>query len=185
MGSYTPMKTLFPFLVAALEVFNRYLFSMSVRLFRIYFFIKTSLKGSENGSFAWDIADKWMHHHDSTPGHTALSVTEFFISKGIPVVPQPPNSPDLSPCDFFLFHKLKNVLKGHHFGTSKDIQKCVTDMLKTILVDKFQRCNQKWEQRLHRCVAAQGNYFEEDNIYVWKNKNLASKKSVSLLFCHT
>jgi hypothetical protein len=33
----------------------------------------------------------------------------------------------------------------------------VTDMLKTIPIDDFQRCYQKWEQCLHRCVAAQGN----------------------------
>ena len=43
----------------------------------------------------------------------------------------------------------------------------VTDMLKTIPAEDFQRCYQKWEQRLHRCVAAQG-----DNIDVWKNKNI-------------
>ena len=37
-------------------------------------------------------------------------------------------------------------------------------MLKTIPVEDFQRSNHKWKQRLHRCAAAQGNYFEEDNI---------------------
>jgi hypothetical protein len=42
----------------------------------------------------------------------------------------------------------------------------VADMLKTIPVEDLQRCYQKWEQRFHRCVAAQGNYFEEDKIDV-------------------
>jgi transposase len=113
-----------------------------------------------------DIADKWMLHHDNAPCHTALSIIEFLTSKGIPVVPQPPYSPDLSPCDIFLFPKLKNVLKGRHFGTLENIQKSVTDMLKTIPVEDFQRCYQQWEQRLHRCVAVQGNYSEGDNIDV-------------------
>ena len=36
----------------------------------------------------------------------------------------------------------------------------VTDMLKTISVEDFQRCYQKW------CVPAQGNSFEGDNIDV-------------------
>ena len=40
----------------------------------------------------------------------------------------------------------------------------LTDMLKTIPIEDFQRCYQKWEQCLHRCVAAQGNYFEGDDI---------------------
>lgn len=64
-----------------------------------------------------DIADKWMLHHDNAPYHTVLFITECFNSKGIPVVPQPPYLPDLSSCDFLLFPKLKNVLKGQHFGT--------------------------------------------------------------------
>ena len=49
-------------------------------------------------------------------------------------------------------------------------------MLNTIPVEYFQRCYLKWEQRLYLCVAAQGNYFEGDNIDVWKkkiNKNYA------------
>ena len=39
-------------------------------------------------------------------------------------------------------------------------------MLKTIPVEDFQGCYEKWEQRFHRCVDAQGNYFEGDNIDV-------------------
>ena len=46
----------------------------------------------------------------------------------------------------------------------KNIQKSVTDILKAIPFEYFQRCYQKWEERLHRRVAAQGNYFEGDNI---------------------
>ena len=50
-----------------------------------------------------NVADNWMLHHDNTPCHTAISMIEFLAKKGIPVVPQPPYSPDLSPCDFFVF----------------------------------------------------------------------------------
>jgi histone-lysine N-methyltransferase SETMAR len=49
------------------------------------------------------IANNWMFHHDNTPCHMAISVTEFLAKNGIPVIPQPPYTPDLSPCDFFLF----------------------------------------------------------------------------------
>ena len=53
-------------------------------------------------------------------------------------------------------------------------------MLKAIPVKDFQRCYQKWEQRLHLCIAAQGNYFEMDNIGVWKNKYF-DKSKISLI----
>ena len=61
------------------------------------------------------IARTWMLHHDNAPCHTAVSINGFLAEKSIPVVPQPPYSPDLSPCDFFLFPRLKNHLKGRHF----------------------------------------------------------------------
>ena len=48
-----------------------------------------------------DIADIWMLHHDNAPCHTAISINQFLTEKGIPVVPQPPYSSDLTPCDFF------------------------------------------------------------------------------------
>ena len=79
------------------------------------------------------------------------------------MVPQPPYSPDLSPCNFFLFPKLKFYLKGRHFGTVENIEKAVTDQLKAILVSDYQCCYEEWEC-LWRCVASQGNYFEGDKL---------------------
>ncbi|GFT38701.1 protein GVQW3 [Trichonephila clavipes] len=93
-----------------------------------------------------------------------FSVNRFLASKNIPVAPQPPYLPDLSPCDFFLFPKLKNYLKGHHFGTLENIQTAVTDQLKTIPISEFLQCYEEWKKRLQRCVASEGSYFEGDNV---------------------
>jgi len=90
--------------------------------------------------------------------------TEFLFKKGISVYQQPPYSPNLSPCDFFLFPKLKFHLKSHHFGIVDNIQKVVTDQLRALLHEDFQHCYQEWEQHLRRCVASQENYFEGDNV---------------------
>ena len=105
-----------------------------------------------------------MLHHDNAPCHTAISVNEFLAKKRISVVPQPPYSPDLCPCDFFLLPKLKFHIKDRHFGTVDNIQKVVTDQLKALLHEDFQHCYREWEERLWRCVASQGNYFEGDNV---------------------
>ena len=75
-------------------------------------------------------------------------------------IPQPPYSPDLSPCDFFLFPRFKNHMKGRHFGTLGNIQKSVTDELKGIPAEAFQHCYEQWKQRLRRFVAAQWKYIE-------------------------
>jgi len=69
-----------------------------------------------------NIADDWVLHHDNTSAHAALSIREFLAKKNFPVLPHPPYSPDLAPCDFYLFRKLKLKLKGHHFGTRENIK---------------------------------------------------------------
>jgi len=49
----------------------------------------------------------WLLHHNNALAHNALSIREFFVKNNIAVLEQPPYSPDLAPCDFFLFPKLK------------------------------------------------------------------------------
>jgi hypothetical protein len=47
------------------------------------------------------------------------------------ITPPPrPQSPDLSPTDYFLFHKLKMNLKGLHISEVADIQEAVNVELK-------------------------------------------------------
>jgi hypothetical protein len=48
----------------------------------------------------------------------ALSVREVLPSKQITVLEYPASSPDLVPSDYFLFQKIKKILKGRHFMTS-------------------------------------------------------------------
>jgi hypothetical protein len=46
--------------------------------------------------------------------------------------PHPPYSPDLDPCDFFLFPKLKRRMKGRSFDTIEEIQEESQLVLDTI-----------------------------------------------------
>ena len=111
-----------------------------------------------------DIADDWVLQHDNAPAHTALSIREFLAKKNIPVLPHPPYSPDLAPCDFYLFPKLKSKLKGHHFGTMENIQRIVTDELNTLMENDFQYCYDQWKKCWNHCVTSQRSYFEGDNL---------------------
>jgi hypothetical protein len=38
------------------------------------------------------------------------------------LIPHPPYSPDLAPCDFFRLPKIKLKLKGRRFDTTEEIQ---------------------------------------------------------------
>ena len=45
----------------------------------------------------------WLLYHGNAPTHNALGIREFLAKNNIAVLEQPPYSPDLAPCDFFLF----------------------------------------------------------------------------------
>jgi hypothetical protein len=51
-----------------------------------------------------------------------------------------PYSPDLAPVDFYLFPQLKSGWKGQHFCDSTDIVENVTEELKRLLPNFFQKC---------------------------------------------
>ena len=106
--------------------------------------------------------NSWFLHHDNAPAHSALSIREFCAKNRLTVLPQPPYSPDLAPCDFFLFPKLKSVLKGRRFDTIDDIKKNSSLALKDIPKEAFQDCMVKWKHRWDKCVNRGGEYFEGD-----------------------
>jgi len=111
-----------------------------------------------------DIRDDWVLHYDNPPAHTALSIREFLAKKNIPVLPHPPFSPDLAPCDFYFVPKFKLKLKGHHFGTTENIQKIVTDELHTLTENDLRYCYDQWKKRWNHRVTSRGSYFEGDNL---------------------
>jgi len=84
--------------------------------------------------------NSWILHHNNAPTHMALSVMEFLETKQITVPERPAYSPDLAPSDFFLFTKIKEILKGRHFDDIDDIRSSTTAALKAIPQNQFQNC---------------------------------------------
>ncbi|UYV64538.1 hypothetical protein LAZ67_3001139 [Cordylochernes scorpioides] len=94
----------------------------------------------------WTNGD-WILHHDNARPHTAHLVTSFLAKNGTEILPQPPYSPDIAPNDFFLFPKLKAVLKGRHFDTRDDIIEKSLLALKSIPKEAYKNCFDNWEKR--------------------------------------
>ena len=81
-------------------------------------------------------------------------------------MPQTPYSPDMAPCDFFLFPKMKRTLKGRRFTAIDDIKSASLKELKAIRKIEFEKCFEDWKKRWHKCIIYNGDYFEGDNINV-------------------
>ena len=70
-------------------------------------------------------------------------------------VPQPPYSPDLTPCDFWLFLKLRDC----HYETIEEMKEAVVKVIDTLTQEDFHGAFQKLLE-WYKCIAAGGDYFE-------------------------
>jgi hypothetical protein len=78
------------------------------------------------------------------------------------VISHPPYSPDLAPCDFFLFPNMKFKLNEHQFDTIEEIQAELQTVLDTLTEKNFQEAFQKWRRWWDQSLHEGGNYFEGD-----------------------
>ena len=76
---------------------------------------------------------------------------------GIKTVPHPPYSPDLGPCDFCLFPKLRDCW----YETIEKVKEVVTKVFDTLTQEGFHGAFQMLLER-YKCIAARGDYFEGD-----------------------
>jgi transposase len=103
----------------------------------------------------------WLLHHDNASAYMSLKTIEFVTNNNMVIVPCPPYSPDLAPCDFTLLPKLKIMkLKGRCFKTVSDIQRKSTAVLDSIKENYFHGTFEVWKKRWDRCIRSQGDYFE-------------------------
>ena len=77
---------------------------------------------------------------------------------GINTVCHSPYSPDLAPCDFWLFHKLR----GCRYETIDGMKEAVTKVIDMLTQEDFHGAYQKLLERYNKCIAAGGVYFEGD-----------------------
>ena len=76
---------------------------------------------------------------------------------GIKTVPQPSYSPDLAPCDFSLFPKLRAC----RYETIEEMKEAVTKVIDTLTQEDFHGALQKLLER-YKCIAGGRDYFEGD-----------------------
>ena len=96
---------------------------------------------------------------------------------GINTVPHCPYNPDLAPCDFCLFPKLR----GYRYEIIEEMNEAVTKVIDMLTQVDFHGAFQKllaW----YKCIAAGGDYFKGDESFmcVLSTKVPIQKKSGNL-----
>ena len=57
---------------------------------------------------------------------------------------------------------MKRDLKGKRFVDVEEVKKKTMESLKGITLEEFQDCFEKWKKRLDKCLASNGEYFEDE-----------------------
>ena len=105
---------------------------------------------------------QWHFHQDNVPVNNSILVTDYLTKMGINIVPHTPYSPDVAPCDFWLFPKLKEKLRGCRYETIEEIEEAVTKVIETLLTQQdFDGAFQKLLEWYNKWIAT-GDYFELD-----------------------
>ena len=76
---------------------------------------------------------QWHFQQDNAPVHNSILVTDYLSKMSIKAFRHPPYSPDLGPCDFCLFPKLR----GCRYETIEEMKEAVTKVIDTLSQEDF------------------------------------------------
>jgi len=73
----------------------------------------------------------------------------------------PPYFPDLAPCDFCLFPKLKLFLAGQHFSSNQEVIAAVEGYFAKLMKNRYRDGIMVLEHRWNKCISLKGDYVEK------------------------
>jgi hypothetical protein len=94
-------------------------------------------------------------HLDSAGPYLA---PETFEHHGITRLRHPPDIPDLSPADFWLFGYSKATLEGFFFHDINEARERIVAILRSVLLKTLIRVFDEWKQRMVEGISRDGKY---------------------------
>jgi hypothetical protein len=85
---------------------------------------------------------------DNSMCHNGNKISEKLAKRSIERAPHPLHSPDISPCDFWLFGMLKQKMKDREFQSQQAILSAVAKMRNDLTSEDIQRVFREWMERL-------------------------------------
>lgn len=104
---------------------------------------------------------KVLFHQDNAPSHTSRIAAAKFDDLHYELLKHPPYSPDLAPCDFFLFPNLKKWLGGKRFSSNSEVVEATNAYFEDFDISYYTDGIKKLEYRWNACVELQGDYAEK------------------------
>lgn len=96
--------------------------------------------------------------HDNAKPHKHANVIKYLNEEGVELLPHPRYSPDLAPCDFWLFDYIKSNLGDYNDEDS--LFEAVSTMVSEISNQEYKKTFDKLLERMQLCIDNKGDYFE-------------------------
>ena len=94
--------------------------------------------------------------HDNASSHKCEVVKSFLASEKVNVLNHPPYSPDLSPCDFFLFPRLKTMLSGNKYTSRSSLGSAIYQCLQQIPKEDYLSAFRDWVKKVTKMCFSKG-----------------------------
>jgi [histone H3]-lysine36 N-dimethyltransferase SETMAR len=104
---------------------------------------------------------KILFLQDNAPAHKAVKTMTKLIELGYEILPHPPYSPDLAPCDYYIFPNLKRWLAGKRFHSNEEVIAETDAYFGELDDDYYKKGIEMLEARYTRCIELEGDYIEE------------------------
>jgi hypothetical protein len=116
----------------------------------------------------WPSFAEVIFMQDGAPPHWAIPVRNWltltfpgrWIGRGSPNMFWPPNSPDLTPCDFFLWGYLKSRVYHTQPADLDELRTRIEHEFAVMPQDMMQRSIDSYQRRLQKCITVNGRSVE-------------------------
>ncbi|KAA6360209.1 MAG: putative mariner transposase, partial [Streblomastix strix] len=98
------------------------------------------------------LIDRVRLHMDNAPSYNSKATNWFLTESIFERIPHPLYSPDLAPCDFWLFEELKGMMRGKKFAELNELSQFCSDFTESQNADKLKSVYEECE----RCCIQDG-----------------------------
>ena len=102
--------------------------------------------------------ESFVFHMDNAPCHNSRATREYLEENKVVRIDHPPYSPDLAPCDFYLFGYIKNTFANTVFNSVEDAVEEITAFVEGIPKKQLIAVFDEWRRRLQSCIERKGEY---------------------------
>jgi len=126
--------------------------------------LKTHLRGAMRKKRLDLIKKQWFLLQDNARPHIAAVTLAALTEIGGTALQNPPYSPDLAPCDFWVFPTLKAQLRGKMFSSDDEVKNATAAALKGKSQNNLFHVFESFIKRCKKCIKCERRYFEKEKI---------------------